>query len=356
MVSRYQSNGDLDESFGREEGSARSVLGIDSFAQALALQPDGRIVAAGTGSFGAAILARYLPNGRLDRSFGGDGQSRLSLGHHGGGAFAVVVLASGRILAAGYGIGEEERWKAAVIAFQPNGELDTHYNGDGLSTFTVVGGEGSIEFTSMQVLRSGKVLLAGGIGRRVLIVRLRADGTPDPSFNDDGFAYVNPSHCFCAETSGLALDRRGRAVVSADVLHGKREPAVLLRFLPNGQPDRSFGKGGELRTFLGSRFRSHDVVVQHNGRIVMAGAYNVPGSGEARVAAVRYLPDGRLDQSFGRHGFFTRDFGAEGVAYTALVQRNGKVVIAGRANPAPLRHENESVLNTAEAFLARFLP
>jgi uncharacterized delta-60 repeat protein len=356
VASRYRRDGSLDKSFGRDEGSVTNFFGFDSLAQAVALLPDGRIIEAGTGFSGTAILARYTPDGRLDRGFGKGGQARLSLGRRGG-ALDVALLPSGRILAAGYGLGQDYSWKAAVIAFRPNGRLDTRYNDDGLSAFTAEGGEASIELTAMQVLRGRGLLLAGEIGGRVMMVRLRADGDPDRSFGEGGFAYVNPGHCFCAQATGLTLDRRGRAVVSVDLAHGKREPAMLLRFRPDGRLDRSFGKGGVVRTFLGSHLRSKDVVVQRNGRIVLAGAYNVPGSGEARVAAVRYLPDGRVDRSFGRRGFFTRDFGVEGVAYTALLQRDGKVVIGGRANPARSPFfENASVFDTAQVFLARFLP
>jgi len=335
-----------------------SFLGPDSLAQAVALQPDGRILAAGTGFFGAAILARYLPEGRPDHSFGKSGHARLSLGHHGGGALDVAVLPNGRILAAGYGIGEDRRWKAVVVAFTPDGAIDPHFGRKGVATFTAGGGgETSIEFTALRVLASGKLLVAGEIGGRVLVARLLADGAPDQSFSGDGFAYADPGHCLCQETTGLALDRRGRAVVSANLAHGRREPAALLRFEPGGALDRSFGARGVVRTFLGSRLISHDVVVQQNGRIVLAGAYNVPASGEARVAVVRYLPDGRIDRGFGRRGFFTRDFGVEGVAYAALVQRDGKVVIGGRANPVRSpAHENASVFDTAQVFLARFLP
>jgi uncharacterized delta-60 repeat protein len=359
-VGRYQSNGSLDKSFGRG-GSVTSFFGFDSLAHALAIQPDGKLVVAGTGTgfFDAAVLARYLPDGRLDRSFGKNGQARLSLGHRGGGALDVAVLPNGRILAAGFGIGEDDRWKAAVIAFRPNGTIDRRYNGDGLSTLTLEDGEGSIEFTVMQALRGGKLLLAGDIAGRVMLVRLLADGRPDPSFSGDGVAYVDVGGCRCryASTTGLALDRRGRAVVSASLAGPDPEPAALLRFLPNGKLDRGFGKGGVVSVFLGTRVNSHDVVIEHNGRIVLSASYNVPGSGEARVAAMRYLPDGRLDRSFGRRGFFTRDFGVEGVAYAALVQHDGRVVIGGRVNPKPSPfHENESVFDTAEVFLARFLP
>jgi uncharacterized delta-60 repeat protein len=204
VLGRYQSDGSLDKSFGRESGSATNFFGVDSLARTLALQPDGKIVAAGTGFFGAAILARYLPDGRLDRSFGKDGQARL--GHGGGGAMDVAVLPGGRILATGFGIGEKDCWKAAVIAFRPDGgAIDHRYNGDGLSTFTAAGGEASIEFSAMQVLPGGKLLLAGEIGGRVMVTRLRRDGTPDPTFGEGGFAYPNPNRCYCAEATGIAF-------------------------------------------------------------------------------------------------------------------------------------------------------
>jgi uncharacterized delta-60 repeat protein len=141
------------------------------------------------------------------------------------------------------------------------------------------------------------------------------------------------------------------------VVDGDPQPSALVRYLPNGKLDRGFGRKGIVRTTLGNRLAGKDVVIQRNGKIVLAGTYNVPGSGEARVAVVRYLPDGRLDRSFARNGFFTRDFGVEGVAYSAIVQRDGRVVVGGRANPKPSPfHENESVFDTAQIFLIRFLP
>lgn len=132
---------------------------------------------------------------------------------------------------------------------------------------------------------------------------------------------------------------------------------MLIRYQPNGRLDRSFGHNGIARTALGSRLAGKDIVLQRNGRLVLAGTYNVPKTGEARVAVLRYLPDGSLDRSFARRGFFIRDFGVEGVAYAALTQRDGRVVVGGRANPEPSPfHEDPSVYDTAEIFLIRFLP
>jgi hypothetical protein len=126
--------------------------------------------------------------------------------------------------------------------------------------------------------------------------------------------------------------------------------------MPNGRLDRSFGDRGAVRTTLGTRLATKDMAIQHNGKILLAGTYNVPGRGEARIAALRFLPNGRLDRSFARRGFFIRDFGAEGVAYSALTQADGKVVISGRVNKTFPANEEASIYETAEMFLARFLP
>ncbi len=360
VTGRYLRNGRLDESFGREKGTVTSSLGRQPLAHALAIQPDGQIIAAGSSFPGTVLLARYLPDGSRDTSFGKNGSARVNVGRRGGGALDVALLPGGRILAAGWGVADDRSWKGVVVAFKANGSIDTRFGEGGVVTFTAVGGgEATVEIDAMQVLPSGRILLAGEIAGRVMVVRLLGDGRPDPSFSGDGFTYVNVGRCRCryAYTSGLALDRRGRIVVSASLAGPDPEPAALLRFMPGGRLDRSFGEGGVVSTFLGSRLAAQDAVVQHNGRIVIVGDYNVPGSGEARLAAVRYLPDGRVDRSFGRKGFFTRDFGVEGVAYAALVQRDGRVVIGGRVNPKPSPfHENESVFDTAEVFLARFLP
>jgi hypothetical protein len=156
----------------------------------------------------------------------------------------------------------------------------------------------------------------------------------------------------------MELDRRGRIVVAANITGPRpREHAALIRYRPNGRLDRSFGRRGISRAVLGSRLAGKDLAIQHNGQMVLAGTYNVPQTGEARIAVVRFLSRGALDRSFARRGFFIRDFGAEGVAYAALTQRDGRIVVGGRINPEPSPfQEDPSIYDTAEVFLMRFLP
>jgi uncharacterized delta-60 repeat protein len=367
FVSRYLSDGALDLGFG--SGGGRAITpGLDSLTDAVAIQPDGKILAVGSTESGNFVLVRYEDDGqRLDPSFGGElrgtskqpGRTVTIAGHLGGGAQDVELQPNGRILAAGFGIDNHHRWKAMVTAYRPNGAPDRRFDRNGIASFTTTGGL-PIELVSVEALPSGRILAAGDVSGRIMVLRLLPNGKLDPSFSRDGIAYTSldgARHCICEYATDMEIDRRGRIVVAANAtVPRSREPTMLLRFHPDGRLDRSFGKRGIARATLGTRLASKALAIQPDNRIVLAGTYNVPGSGEARVAAARLLPNGRIDRSFTRRGFFTRDFGYEGVAYAALTQRDGKVVIAGRANSGPSPFpEDPSVYDTAGVFLIRFL-
>jgi len=377
-VTRYLDNGILDLSFGGGDGWAPS-LEFGSRVNAVAIQRGGKILAASSMRFsGNFLLARYEADGnRVDPSFGGKlrgtskqpGLTVTIAGSKGGGAQDLTLQRNGRILTAGYGIDLSHRWKAMIAAYRPNGAPDRSFGHEGTVTITP-GGESDvpIELVAVRALPDGRIFAAGHVDGLLMVASVGPDGSPNRRFGGDGLVFTDVDGsrpCPCAYATDMEIDRRGRVVVSANVTGPReREPAALLRYLPSGKLDHSFGHGGVARAVLGNRLAGKDIAIQHNGRIVLAGTYNVPETGEARVAAARFLPDGRLDRSFARRGFFTRDFGVEGVAYAALTQRDGRVVIGGRANatrPPPSEKEDEiesppSIYDTAEVFLIRFLP
>jgi len=128
-------SGDLDTSFGGD-GTVVTDFGSGSYDQAtaLALQPDGKIVAAGSSTASGSqdfALARYLPTGTLDISFGGDGKVLTDFGS-GSEAFAVAmtlqpdgkIVVAGRCTAGGTSA-------FALARYLPNGSLDASFSGDG---------------------------------------------------------------------------------------------------------------------------------------------------------------------------------------------------------------------------------
>jgi uncharacterized delta-60 repeat protein len=363
-VSRYLNNGALDVRFGRDDGRTPAE-GFGSRGNAVAVQPDGRILAAGATLSGNFLLARYKSDGsRRDPTFGEkDGYTVTLAGSYGGGAQDIAVKRDGRILTAGYEIDFHHKWAAMLAAYRPNGTLDRRFSRDGIVRLRPKArGEVPIRLVAVKALRSGRILAAGELNGRIMVLALRPDGRPDRRFGGgDGILFTDADgsrRCPCAYATDMELDRRGRIVVAANITGPRpREHAALIRYRPNGRLDRSFGRRGISRAVLGSRLAGKDLAIQHNGQMVLAGTYNVPQTGEARIAVVRFLSRGALDRSFARRGFFIRDFGAEGVAYAALTQRDGRIVVGGRINPEPSPfQEDPSIYDTAEVFLMRFLP
>jgi len=374
LVARFQDGGTLDREFGNEGGWTSSELGFDARANAVVIQPDGKILTAGTTSSGSFVLVRYQEGGhQFDPSFGGRlhgtskgiGRTVTVAGSIGGGAQALDLQRNGRILVAGYGIDNHHHWKAMVAAYRSNGTLDRRFGHGGIFTLRPgAGGQVPIELVAVKDLPGGRTIAAGDVGGRLMVASIRPNGSLDPHFGDNGLAVtdVDPTHrCICTYATDMEIDHQGRIVLSANVTRPRRrQPVALVRYLPNGKLDRSFGRGGIARAARGSRLAGKAIAIQPNGRIVLAGTYNVPATGEARVAAARFLPSGNLDRTFARRGLFTHDFGGESVAYAALAQRDGRVVIGGRAiTSEPSVPEDEfppSVFDGAQVFLIRFLP
>src|SRR6266542_4476130 len=156
--------GDLDPTFGGDgEVTTHFTAWSDESANAVAIQADGKIVAAG-GTFSAFYhdkfaLARYNADGTLDTSFGGDGKvtTHFAAGSEDG-AHAVAIQANGKIVAAGNSHLSNERF--ALARYNSDGKLDTSFGGDGKVTTRFAAG--SYDFASAVAIQpDGKVVAAG---------------------------------------------------------------------------------------------------------------------------------------------------------------------------------------------------
>ncbi|WP_034388914.1 delta-60 repeat domain-containing protein [Deinococcus sp. YIM 77859] len=157
------------------------------------------------------------------------------------------------------------------------------------------------------------------------LARYRPDGRPDPSFGRDG--RVTLPEWGAESRSGLQV------AVQADgcllVLGG----GALLRLLPGGQLDRSFGEDGVVRTSLPENAQA--LAPLRDGRVLIAGGTRAlsPDSAAppAAFALVRLLPDGRLDPRFGQGGQVTTPVRTSAAAYSLLPLPDGRVVVGGTA-------------------------
>jgi uncharacterized delta-60 repeat protein len=205
-LARYHADGRLDTSFG-SGGRVTTRFSADSSAIALVLQRDGKLVAAGEASPGSIdfALARYNPDGTLDKGFGGDGMVTTDFGGADR-ASGLLVDNAGRIVAVG-GSGAPLSSAAALARYRSDGSLDRTFGGDGMVTTDIDNA------TATAVVAQGSKLLVGAVGGAFTLVRYHRDGTLDRSFGTGGVhaTYFGTSS---TQLEALALDRRGRVVAA----------------------------------------------------------------------------------------------------------------------------------------------
>ena len=342
---RYTADGDLDRSFGQGGVLATDVgFGI---AHSVALHRDGRIVLAGEEHERwppGIVVARYLPNGILDRSFGDSGIVRTARRWWVGSGFDVAIQADGRIVT-GANFFEDRNGEHialfAVVRYLPNGSLDRSFGRQGIAY--VGRGRRNWSPRALTLQRDGKIVVVGDGTEATgwtdfAVARLTRNGRLDRTFSGDGLQTVGPSNRG-DHASSVAVDRSGRIVIAGSSTHGSTpykeglfSRMAVTRLLPDGRLDRRFGFRRARPHNRGCGARA--VAVQPDGRVVVVGWEHEDASwrGQAWLAA-RYLPNGRLDPTFGRGGVVGLDLGNGGdYALATALQPDGKVVVSGNVD------------------------
>jgi uncharacterized delta-60 repeat protein len=239
---------------GKPVGYTFSSFGLASNVfNDLAVQPDDRLVAVGTGYNDATshrlIVARYTASGTLDKTFNGNG-SVVFLPAGSGEAFgsAAALQPNGKIVVAGTCSGIDGAHDMLVARFNTNGTLDTSFGGgngyvrldiDSTASVTAEDGRAVVIQSDGKIVAAGDVSVSGG-PRQVLVVRLNPDGTPDPTFGAGGFKVGAPLpntgyHSFWG--TGVALRSDNGIVVAGyddqdPTGHNFSPHPLLMRFNP----------------------------------------------------------------------------------------------------------------------------
>ena len=324
-------HGSLDPSFG-SRGVVKTAFGSDAFAHALAIQRDGKLVAAGDGTKGLTTvfaLARYGRDGSLDRSFGVGGKVLTQIGAGDAVANGLAIQSDGKVVAAGYSNPSFTTKTAfTLVRYHADGSLDSSFGSDGKVVTPI--GDVAAAF-ALVVQPDGKLVAAGfsaNSGPGVFaLVRYMPDGSLDPGFGSGGVVAtaVGSGTVTSVATAnfGLVVQRDGKLVVAGEATSRGRREFALVRYRPDGSLDRSFGVGGKVLTPIGSDGAfANALVIQPDGKLVAA------GSGVDFLLA-RYKPNGALDASFGSGGIVTTPIGDDAEAYGLVIQPDGRLVAAG---------------------------
>ncbi|HET7856272.1 MAG TPA: PASTA domain-containing protein [Gaiellaceae bacterium] len=348
-LARYGRDGALDAGFGVAGKVTTDFGGRAGAAYAVAIQGDGKIVAAGLaasgGQTGADIaLARYNVDGSLDESFGAGGKVLTDFDSTHEEAQGLAIQPDGKLVVVGSTrlsgpIGTNPP-DFALARYHSNGSLDTSFDGDGRVSTGFTAGWADRGY-GVAVARDGKVVAAGlavpaaASGPGVIAVaRYNADGTLDASFDEDGRVVSAPS--IDNGAFGVLVLRDGKVVVAGSVF-GPRANLALVRYTVDGLLDSTFGTGGIASADFGPRAAGgRDLVRQPDGKLVAAGTvYSQSGEpNEFAFAVARFGQSGKPDRSF--HGGSTStDLGAWDEAQAVALQPDGKIVVGGFSGRLP---------------------
>ena len=365
-VGRLNVDGSVDQTFGTAgiavlDGGSKALNSGRSHA---AVQPDGKIVVAHTTSTAGSqreqwVVGRMLPSGEPDTTFSGDGRVTLSLP---GQSFylpiaGLMVGTDGTVLVAG---SHHDGLVAARL--QPDGSLDRTYGAEGRLLFPLPGTDGQVQDVLLD--DAGNLVASGttsGSGTDstgdMLVVRLLPSGAGDPGFGFQGTAIIDSG---VGEDRGetLTIDDAGRILVAATFGRNGNGiwPIGVVRLMPNGSLDPSFGVGGRLPLDTG-RTSDHQfpnaIATMADGRVVVAGEYMPSyGSPEDDVISkfVAVLADnGTRDPAFdGEDGVVFVPQGYQ-VGGTALVTQDGKVVLHSTFERDPAAHVSRRRFGVARA-------
>jgi uncharacterized delta-60 repeat protein len=211
----------------------------------------------------------FATAGDPDLTFGQDGFVRTKFSFISQeGAFGVALDDRGRIVAVGGNEG-----KFAVARYRPNGRLDRLFAGDGKVTSHIQDGPAVAEDVAIEV--DGRIVAAGFLSRAngtggFALLRYRSSGHPDRSFGVNGRVITEFGRVI-AEGTSIAIQPNGKIVVAG----GFRNKFALARYLSDGSLDRSFGSGGLVTTNLGPGEEvARDVAIRSDGKIVVVGGTN----------------------------------------------------------------------------------
>lgn len=296
----------LDTSFDND-GIAITQIGMATDrANAIALQADGKIVAAGSTNnvdganqddFG---LVRYNADGSLDNSFDLDGKVVTPISNFNDIAYAIAIQPDGKIVAAGYANPVEGSATFALARYNPNGSLDPSFDFNGI-VITQIGEPSAAVASAVAIQPDGKIVVGGrNIGVGFALARYNPDGSLDTSFDADGIV-ITPVGSG-GDVKALVMQSDGKIVV-AGYSTTNIQAFALARYNPDGSLDTSFDGDGFVRTPIGVNSIAQAAAIQSNGKIVVAGRATFGTiSAHPDVALLRYNENGSVDTSFGIEG------------------------------------------------------
>jgi uncharacterized delta-60 repeat protein len=329
--------GTLDKSFG-DNGVFLDTT-VFAFCNALSIQPDGKILTGGNGGFiekpgsGGLCVARYNSNGSIDESFGQKGKFIIAKipGAQPQSVRNIVVLPDDKILVCGYFTVGVLFGHPGLLRLFKDGKIDSSFGTNGFITIYL--SEWGDATGGMAVQADGRIIVAGNKYIADLqpgpdfLLRYLPDGTPDESFGVKGQVFT---YYISNVRIGAMLQQPDGKIVVGDVFGGATSQFQLTRYNNDGTIDKEFGINGIARINPVSSFLSqlNSLALQDDGKIIAAGLYDFGPS----MALARFNANGTTDSAFGNLGlgytyFYTPNVYA--AAKSVFITKDKKILLTG---------------------------
>lgn len=376
VIARYNTDGSLDNSFGKNGLIKVSINSSLPLAEAFSIkiQSDGKIIAGITGYDSVYenadfVIARFLSNGSVDNSFGINGLVINDVSHLNNELREILIQPDGKIIAAGRSdslLNEEPYlffW-STMVRYNANGTIDKTFGDAGIvntpvrKNYTVIGPVADLASTGKIVMAFYGQRASIGSAYDAVVISYKNNGSIDSSFGNNGIGvYGTPDDDVSVGDIKTLPDNK------ILLCGGYSKNLSLIRFSmlkinADGSLDNTFGSGGVVKTKLGKGdvgSNAGSMAIQHDGKIILGGYLSLYP--KARMALARYNSNGGIDSTFGENGlaYVGNDYNNSGARVIAM-QSDGKIIAAGDNIPntsyypdfivARFNGDNNAVINS----------
>ncbi len=322
----------LDSTFGIGGVSIVELIGYEGIWSS-AIQPDGKIVLTGwanrySNSSTDITLLRFNSNGIFDSTFHSGNLVSVNQWSWEGAYSMIRDSLSGALFVTGrYYNGLT--WDFILAKFDSSGVLDNSFGNNG---FVIRDEGGDDRAFSVALQDDGKILICGlttAVGWDFAILRFLPDGSPDSSFGDGGITIKD-----VASSDDVAYSikvQEDAKIIACGWTYGNGGDFVLMRFNERGMLDNTFGIRGIVITDLYNKYNtSHSVALSNGGKYIVAGYGYKEDKTNTDIIIAKYNNDGSIDSTFGESGFSFTDINqSDELAWFVATQEDGKIVVTG---------------------------
>lgn len=263
----------------------------------------------------SAIIPVTVVKAAIDSTFDADGIVTTTIGTGSSSISDLAVQTDGKIIAVGISV-QGGANQFTLARYNIDGTPDATFDGDGIVTTTTIGASSFARTVALQT--NGKIVVGGDSGGQFALTRYNIDGTLDTTFDTDGIVTTT------ILTSGAGLDLviqgDGKIVLAGQSTVGGVITATLVRYNRDGTPDTTFDTDGVVTAPAGE---VRAVALQSDGRIIIAGRL----AGHFFLA--RYNSNGSPDTTFDSDGIVTTAIGTASFAMDLAIQPDGKIIASG---------------------------